>query len=466
MSGIKILATQEWVNSAITAALGGSIVGMVDENNNIILTGDLDAGTYYLKYEGKDGSIIDIGNLFYEGYLGESFTVPVTWNIGYAIQQDTTNGKFGDKYTDVNYAVSELMPLKDSYVYTVYGENWTAGDSCYAMWYTENGGFIKAGKIANGDGWNSSASGNLSFVLNPPEGAGMFRLQSYCNSNFSQLDKVAVEATINRTKKYSTIPITWYEGVKLSKTDGSIESTGTNYSASEFIPVENKLYGIHTSSQVNLNMSLIFFDANKTFISYVSNIFTDPPTPPEVHYEFTPPENAAYMKLRAYTTGGNSIDLYKLAWVDLKKENSTYTNQIPISTDANGNVYNSTGWKANTRINSSGAEADGTSYSINTTGFIPIKTGDVLRGSAGIFDLSNTDGYPRIVHYDSSKTYLSQVKDNEDAGWTNFTINADGSFEYTIQDAWIGLTTPTAYVRVCARGINANAIITVNEPIA
>lgn len=63
MSGIKILATQEWVNSAITAALGGSIVGRVDENNNIILTGDLENGLYSLKYEDTNGNTTNIGTI-------------------------------------------------------------------------------------------------------------------------------------------------------------------------------------------------------------------------------------------------------------------------------------------------------------------------------------------------------------------------------------------------------------------
>lgn len=39
------------------------IIGNVDSENNIILTGNLAAGTYFVKYEMEDGSAIDIGEL-------------------------------------------------------------------------------------------------------------------------------------------------------------------------------------------------------------------------------------------------------------------------------------------------------------------------------------------------------------------------------------------------------------------
>lgn len=51
------------VASVIESLGGNPIFGYVDENNNIIVQGNLTDGTYSVKYEMADGSTVDIGNL-------------------------------------------------------------------------------------------------------------------------------------------------------------------------------------------------------------------------------------------------------------------------------------------------------------------------------------------------------------------------------------------------------------------
>lgn len=52
------------IAALVIEMLGGNpIFGIVDENNNIILSGNLADGTYTAKYEMEDGSTVDIGNL-------------------------------------------------------------------------------------------------------------------------------------------------------------------------------------------------------------------------------------------------------------------------------------------------------------------------------------------------------------------------------------------------------------------
>lgn len=41
----------------------GGVVGFVDENNNIVLEGNIEKDNYLIAYKGKDGSIVSIGNL-------------------------------------------------------------------------------------------------------------------------------------------------------------------------------------------------------------------------------------------------------------------------------------------------------------------------------------------------------------------------------------------------------------------
>ena len=49
--------------NGIKIASGGDVVGTLDENNDIVLTGSLADGTYKLKYENADGTFTEIGNL-------------------------------------------------------------------------------------------------------------------------------------------------------------------------------------------------------------------------------------------------------------------------------------------------------------------------------------------------------------------------------------------------------------------
>ena len=148
-----------------------------------------------------------------------------------------------------------------------------------------------------------------------------------------------------------------------------------------------------------------------------------------------------------------------------------YTNQISISIDTDGSVYNGVGYKANTYISSStGAVSSRTG--IGATGFIPIKKGDVIRFKDVGFNFSSANkANNRIATYDANKNFLKfinafntyvlvetcgGVKDAND-NWTQFTVVPDGSGT---------LFAPGfAYMRICAEGIGANSIITINEPI-
>ena len=53
----------ELVATVIESLGGNPIFGIVDENNNIIVSGNLADGAYFVKYEMEDGSTVDIGDL-------------------------------------------------------------------------------------------------------------------------------------------------------------------------------------------------------------------------------------------------------------------------------------------------------------------------------------------------------------------------------------------------------------------
>lgn len=155
-----------------------------------------------------------------------------------------------------------------------------------------------------------------------------------------------------------------------------------------------------------------------------------------------------------------------------------YTNQIPISTDADGSVFNGTGYRAATRISSSSGVASianaNATYPSFTTGFIPVKKGDVIRlgncwmDTANLADDVSPYGHRTwallIAFYDARNTTIKKSK-----AWTDLPTNTDvitatiGSDGY-VREFIVNVDNP--YMRLnLAAADPAQAILTINEPI-
>lgn len=152
-----------------------------------------------------------------------------------------------------------------------------------------------------------------------------------------------------------------------------------------------------------------------------------------------------------------------------------YTNQIPISIDTNGSVYNSIGYKKDERLSSSGVTK--TDAANHTTGFIPAKNGDVVRiwnCKWAVYDNSNN----YICAYDSNFAFIGaistvigssfSVTDYGTKFYSGYTRDANANLTITLNKSNI------AYVRVCSKGDYqttgvvidfSKAIVTVNEEI-
>lgn len=173
---------------------------------------------------------------------------------------------------------------------------------------------------------------------------------------------------------------------------------------------------------------------------------------------------------------------------------ATYTNQIPISTDASGNVYNGVGYKVGARSNSNGEIVDltGGSNPPFATGFIPCKQGDIIRLKNCYIHATPIDGDSykalygdvgpwglRFGLYKSDKSMLAveswgnlAASDNKTDKVSNYTRVPEGQkitdgmiYQFTIACAG------TAYIRLVlaadiANGCTpADAIVTVNQEI-
>ena len=143
-----------------------------------------------------------------------------------------------------------------------------------------------------------------------------------------------------------------------------------------------------------------------------------------------------------------------------------YINQIPISIDANGDIYNSIGY-ANARLNSDGTVVESTEtekvyYCL--TGFIPCTTNDTLYFSN--VNSTNSDGYCRISLYNSNKEHIATIGGTGNATYyANKIYNDSGILTSMV---FSGNSTGMSFVRIVAKGtngINSSSIITVNDLI-
>ena len=162
------------------------------------------------------------------------------------------------------------------------------------------------------------------------------------------------------------------------------------------------------------------------------------------------------------------------------------TNQIPISTDTDGSIYNGIGYKVDTYLSSSGSISSKTDCV--TTGFIPISgtssiTGDTFNsvGQQVVYlyniEASPSDSKTRFAFYDESKNmiaiqYISGFKlDNIGYIDIRYELNEDGYISLLdIGNATYSYKTNNGkeakFFRICAPGIDGDSIITVNEKIS
>lgn len=167
-----------------------------------------------------------------------------------------------------------------------------------------------------------------------------------------------------------------------------------------------------------------------------------------------------------------------------KAPKPTYTNRLPLAINSDGTPYNGgKGWKAGTRLNSSGAESTSNAAELEVTGFISVKNGDkVYLGNITM----NNGTYANQTYmwlYDSSFNALSgryrlysQFSDEKMAEFVskgtlvlddigNVTmLTIDHDLFYT--GASLADMSNVAYLRISCEKIDNDSIITVNEPIA
>lgn len=164
-----------------------------------------------------------------------------------------------------------------------------------------------------------------------------------------------------------------------------------------------------------------------------------------------------------YGAGYDREILYTEAGVTPSPEpDEEVINQIPISTDASGAVYNGTGYKDGIRLGSDGK--DRTGAPTDATGFIPCVKGDILYlKNCQILNDGNTgDVYQFLGCYKSDKSFIRNVN----LATATFVTKDENNFVTSIDTSSFGEQYDNmAFVRICGNYIGADSIITVNQPI-
>jgi hypothetical protein len=149
-------------------------------------------------------------------------------------------------------------------------------------------------------------------------------------------------------------------------------------------------------------------------------------------------------------------------------------NQVPISTDTDGSIYNGTGYKDNARLSSSGGVSSTAQTGSVVTGFIPFSVDNIIR-MKGAEWVGATDKYQGHYYwgvYDSDKAKLGTLDSGSYSGGTYGTgITYDATTGVTTFDmsnmsnAFKEACVSAAYFRINAYGKGADLIVTVNQEI-
>lgn len=135
------------------------------------------------------------------------------------------------------------------------------------------------------------------------------------------------------------------------------------------------------------------------------------------------------------------------------------TNLVPTSIDTDGSIFNGTGYKNGSRLNSSAAVVDLAVHTV--TGYIPAKAGDIIRVKGVAFDSNHHSG----CYFWTFDSNFTRLKAERPADTNTEDISVTYEENGVIAFRLVNYNTSVRYIRFSAFGDGANAIVTVNEEI-
>lgn len=224
---LYIFANGSPVGEGINIEAGGDVIGYVDENNNIVLTGNLADGTYSIKYEIEGGETVDIGDLVLDS------------NVYYSVTKTLTNCTINNSATEVIEGESYSATITANDGYELSSVSVTMGGAAV----TVSGGVISI----------ASVTGNI--VIN------------------AVAEEIVVEI-VNRiplSTDSSGNPFNngqgWKTGYRLSSSSGK-ESASSGNEVTGFMPIKygDTIAVKYVSGPASGVSSICLYDANYTFL--------------------------------------------------------------------------------------------------------------------------------------------------------------------------------------------------------
>jgi hypothetical protein len=163
-----------------------------------------------------------------------------------------------------------------------------------------------------------------------------------------------------------------------------------------------------------------------------------------------------------YWTAADKAEMVEDVIEELNKEELPYTNVLKSALDEGGvSVYNTKGWRENTRLNSSNIAVDDEG-GLYLTGYIHCNAGDIIRLKN--ITMQNTDDWKTcVVMFFSDCNSTASVGTSHGTYLTNYQNAIWGSDGNLEQFKVTGDS--VAYIRIQCAGISYKSIITVNEEI-
>ena len=184
-----------------------------------------------------------------------------------------------------------------------------------------------------------------------------------------------------------------------------------------------------------------------------------------------------FRTLKKLTIGGVELKQLFIDGIQVWKA-ITFTNQVPISTDTDGSIFNGVGYKENVRLSSSGGISGSAQNGSVTTGFIPWYGDTTYLRMKGVEWLNaHTQGHYYIIPYDANKKKLNGYLSSQEysGGTMNHIVtvarDANGvetvkfSETYGTGNVYLQAFRDAKYIRITAKGKGADFIVTINEEI-
>lgn len=158
---------------------------------------------------------------------------------------------------------------------------------------------------------------------------------------------------------------------------------------------------------------------------------------------------------------------------------ASFTNQVPISIDTDGSIFNKTGYIENRRLSSSGSLSGSAQNGSVTTGFIPWYGDTTILRIKGVEWWNATTkygGHYYVMFYNANKKSAGS-NDHIMSGHTGIshiltvTRDSDGvetlvfNKDYGTDNTLLQWVRNASFVRITAYGKGADMIVTINQEI-